>query len=462
MIKIPIEILREYDIRGQVPGQLSPLIVRRLGQAFGNHVLKAGGCQVVVGRDGRLSSPELETALVEGLTSGGVNVTRIGLGPTPMLYFGSAIMHADGGIMLTGSHNPADYNGMKMIMGGNPFFGEDIQDLARLAMTDDLVACPPGSVSDLSILELYLEGLLAEAVGGRPLRVIWDCGNGAAGAVVPHLVERLPGQHTILFGDVDGRFPNHHPDPTEPHNLVDLRRAILAQGADIGLAFDGDADRLGVLDSTGRIIWADQILLLFAQDILSQHPGAPIIADVKTSRLLFDGVSAAGGHPVMYRTGHSLIKSKMREISAPLAGEMSGHIFFADRWFGFDDALYASMRLLRLIAGAEPGWLERQVDAFPTMWNTPEIRISCSDERKFDVISSLKEILLRDGIAFNDIDGVRVENHQGWWLLRASNTQPVLVARCEGRSRGELEAQKSQLLNYMESLGLSAKDLATI
>jgi len=454
-VSIPSGILRSYDIRGTVPNQLSAAVVKQLGRAFGTRVVRAGGQRVSVGRDGRLSSPMLEEALVEGLAACGLTVERIGLGPTPMLYYADAVNRTDGAIMLTGSHNPADYNGMKIVLGGKPFYGDDIQDLRRIIVENDYAPAATGAIHTVSVTEDYIDRLAAELQDMRPLNVVWDCGNGAAGEVVQCLTNRLPGRHTVLFGEIDGRFPNHHPDPTEPHNLVDLQRAVAAQQADLGIAFDGDGDRIGVVDARNRIAWGDQILLLFAREVLAQQPGAPIIADVKASQVLFDGVAAAGGIPVMYRTGHSLIKSKMKEIGAPLAGEMSGHIFFADRYYGFDDALYAAVRLLRLVSEGAPGWLAEQIDALPKVWNTPELRIDCADDRKFVVVDMLKDHLRAKGVSFNETDGVRADTAAGWWLLRASNTQPILVARCEAQSEAGLKAVGRDLQNWLSVFGIN-------
>lgn len=454
-VVIPSEILRNYDIRGVVPSQLSPAVVYQLGRAFGTRVIRSGGRRVSVGRDGRLSSITLEAALVKGLAACGLVVERIGLGPTPMLYYADAVNGTDGAVMLTGSHNPADYNGMKIVLGGKPFYGDDIQDLQRIASRCDYVPEAEGVVRDTGVLEAYVERLISELAGMRPLSVAWDCGNGAAGEVVQRLTAGLPGRHTVLFGDIDGRFPNHHPDPTEPHNLVDLQRAVAAQQADLGIAFDGDGDRIGVVDAGNRIVWGDQLLLLFAREILARRPGASIIADVKSSQVLFDGVAAAGGRPVMYRTGHSLIKTKMKELDAPLAGEMSGHIFFADGWYGFDDALYAAVRLLRLVSDGAPGWLAAQIDALPKIWNTPELRIDCPDEEKFSRIVALKEALQEKGVAYNDVDGVRVGDAAGWWLLRASNTTPILVARCEAQTESGLAKAQEELQRWLAVIGMS-------
>jgi len=440
-------ILREYDIRGIVGQTLFAADAFHIGKAFGTKVRRAGGTVVCVGWDGRLSSPELAAALVEGLAATGCTVRRIGRGPTPMLYFAAKVRDADGGIMVTGSHNPPDHNGFKMVFGNKPFFGAGIQEIGRLARAGDFDT-GAGKVLDDQVAPEYVRKLADGYDGKRPLTVVWDCGNGAAGEVLAELVRDLPGRHVVLFGDIDGRFPNHHPDPTEPHNLKDLQDAVLFERADIGIAFDGDADRIGVVDNEGGILYGDQILVILAEDVLKDHPGASIIADVKASKVFFDEVARMGGNPVMGRTGHSLIKTMMAELKAPLAGEMSGHIFFADRWYGFDDALYAAVRLLGLVARWERETLAHRRERLPHMVNTPEMRFDCPEERKFKVVAEVKARLAAEGAKVNAIDGVRVDTDDGWWLLRASNTQAVLVARCEAvnveglkRLRATLEAQ---------------------
>lgn len=449
------QILREYDIRGVVPDELSQDVAYTVGRAFGTLVARAGGAAVNVGRDGRMSSPDIEAGLVRGLSDCGLQVNLTGLGPTPMLYFaGTTPGGADHGVMITGSHNPADFNGFKMVFNGRPFFAEQIRLLGDLAARQDFHQTSPGPIRALPMQDGYVARLLDEMPAGRMLKVVWDCGNGATGDVVRALVGHLPGRHTVLFPDIDGCFPNHHPDPTEPHNLVDLQKAVADEGADVGLAFDGDGDRLGAVDSRGRIIWGDQLLMLFAEDVLATTPGATVIADVKSSETLFRGVAAAGGQPMMYRTGHSHIKAKMAETGALLAGEMSGHFFFADRWYGFDDALYAALRLLRLVAAREDGWLASRIDRMPAVVNTPELRIDCPDARKFDVVADVRRRLDHDGIAYSAVDGVRVSRFGGWWLLRASNTQPVLVARCEAPDETALAQLKTELCRYVQDAGL--------
>ncbi|MBI3445426.1 MAG: phosphomannomutase/phosphoglucomutase [Magnetospirillum sp.] len=441
-------ILREYDIRGIVGETLFAADAKAIGQAFGTRIRRNGGHVVCIGWDGRLSSPEMAEALTEGLIAAGCSVRRIGRGPTPMLYFAAKIRDADGGIMVTGSHNPPNHNGFKMVLAGKPFFGADILSLGTIAAAGDFVTGEGHAVDD-SVFEEYVSRLEADYDGIRPLKVVWDCGNGATGEVLHALVKRLPGTHKVLYGEIDGRFPNHHPDPTEPHNLVALQDNVLAEGAHLGIAFDGDGDRIGVVDGEGRILYGDQILVILAEDLLKTLPGATIIADVKASRVFFDEVKRMGGNAVMGRTGHSLIKTQMAETGAPLAGEMSGHIFFADRYYGFDDALYAAIRLMGIVARWDRQSLGQRRDHLPHMVNTPELRFDCPEERKFAVVAEVKARLEAEGAAFNAIDGVRVDTPDGWWLLRASNTQAVLVARCEAASAEGLKRLRTALAGQL-------------
>ncbi|GBD55652.1 phosphoglucomutase/phosphomannomutase PgmG [Gluconobacter wancherniae] len=451
--------LREYDIRGVVGKTLSSKDAFAIGRTFASLVLRSGGRRVVVGYDGRLSSPELEAALVSGAVQSGAEVVRIGCGPTPMLYFASIVTAADGAIMVTGSHNPPEYNGFKMMLGGKPFYGDQIRELGRLAAIGDVVPEAVGSSELIDISGDYVDRLLQDYDGSRPLRVVWDNGNSAAGDVLSRLVCKLPGEHTVLFGEVDGSFPNHHPDPTVPTNLEALIAEVKTQGADLGIAFDGDADRIGIVDDKGQIFWGDQILILLARDVLKSRPGATIIADVKTSQMVFDEIGRAGGMPLMWRTGHSLIKSKMVETGAPLAGEMSGHIFFADKWFGFDDALYAAIRVLGIVSRLS-GSLSQMRDALPQMVNTPELRFDCADTRKFEVIEEVAGRLEKVRADVSKIDGVRVNTVDGWWLLRASNTQAVLVARAESRTEEGLERLKFALASQLQESGLATPDFS--
>jgi phosphomannomutase len=452
--------LREYDIRGIVGRTLNPEDAFAIGRCFGSIVARAGGHVVAVGYDGRLSSPMLEAELVKGLRASGMEVVRIGCGPTPMLYFTATTLPADGAIMVTGSHNPPDYNGFKMMIGRKPFYGEQIRLIGTMAASGDVVPEQAGSERRLDISDAYADRLAQDWDGGdRALNVVWDCGNGAAGDVLAKLVARLPGTHTILNGTIDGTFPAHHPDPTVPKNLEQIIAEVRARKADLGIAFDGDADRIGVVDGTGTMLFGDQLLVVLARDVLKQHPGAMIIADVKASQVLFDEIGRAGGAPLMWKTGHSLIKAKMAETGSPLAGEMSGHIFFADRWYGFDDALYAAVRLLGILARSDTSLAEMRA-ALPQVINTPELRFNCDDLRKFSVITEVAARLRREGATLSDTDGVRVQTDDGWWLLRASNTQAVLVARAEARDETGLERLKSILVRHLEASGLEAPDFS--
>jgi phosphomannomutase len=451
-------VLREYDIRGIIGETLGPDDARAIGRGFATLLRRAGGTRVAVGYDGRVSSPMLEHALVEGLTASGCDVVRIGMGPTPMLYYAEASDEAvDGGIQITGSHNPANYNGFKMVFQGRPFFGEDIQAIGRLAAAGEW-SDGTGTVETREVLEDYverlllgLEGVPAERLAG--LRVGWDAGNGAAGPALELLAARLPGEHFTLYTEVDGNFPNHHPDPTVPENLEDLRRLVAEKNLDFGIAFDGDGDRIGAIDGEGRIVWGDQLLMIYAEDLLARLPGATVIADVKASRALFERVAELGGKPLMWKTGHSLIKSKMKETHAPLAGEMSGHVFFADEYYGYDDALYAAVRLIAASARLGKSVTELR-GAMPAVINTPEMRFQVDESRKFAAIEEVKRRLADTDAEVNATDGVRVTTPDGWWLLRASNTQDVLVARAESDSREGLDRLLGQIDEQLAASGL--------
>ncbi|HVI51854.1 MAG TPA: phosphomannomutase/phosphoglucomutase [Candidatus Sulfotelmatobacter sp.] len=441
-------ILREYDIRGTVGKTLFAADAKAIGRSFGTLVLDAGGRTVCVGRDGRLSSPELEEALLRGLSNCGLTVRRIGLGPSPLLYFACRHLDADAGIMVTGSHNPPDHNGFKMLLKGKPFFAEQISRLGRLAAAGETrrLDIIPGQVIETPLQNAYIARLLQDFRPGRDLSIVWDAGNGAAGEAMEMLAARLPGRHILLNSVIDGHFPAHHPDPTQPENMEQLRRTVLAERADFGIAFDGDGDRIGLVDGDGHILWGDQMLMLLAEEVLAEHPGAVILADIKSSQALFDRIAALGGQAGMCPTGHSVIKSRLSETGALLAGEMSGHLFFADRYFGYDDALYAAVRILSMVAR----WpldqtLARRHAALPRLHSTPELRIPCADEEKHSKVSALKARLAAEGADVIDIDGVRVVGDDGWWLLRASNTQPCLVARCESATPEGLERLKRQL-----------------
>ena len=443
--------LREYDIRGIVGKTLGMEDAKAIGRTFGTMIKRAGGARVATGYDGRVSSPMLEAGLIEGLNEAGVDAVSVGQGPTPMLYYAAATLDVDGGIMVTGSHNPPDYNGFKMVFQGRPFFGEDIQRLGRMSAAGDWED-GIGDQSAVDIIDEYVDRLLKDYDGGA-FRIAWDAGNGAAGPAVEKLTARLPGEHVLLYTDVDGDFPNHHPDPTEEKNLVDLRRVVKEQGLDFGIAFDGDGDRIGAIDGEGRIVWGDQLLSILAEPVLKQEPGATIIADVKASQALYDRITELGGKPLMWKTGHSLIKSKMKETHAPLAGEMSGHIFFAQDYYGFDDALYAAVRLLRAVRTLG-GSLTALKTAMPAMVNTPEMRFQVSEERKFAVVEEVLDRLRDEGATVNETDGARVNTPDGWWLLRASNTQDVLVARAEARDEAGLARLMDQINAQLAASGL--------
>jgi phosphomannomutase len=444
--------LREYDIRGVVGETLGPDDAEAVGRTFGTIVRRDGGKRVAVGRDGRDSSPELEARLVEGLTKSGCDVVRIGLGPTAMLYYAEAELDVDAGIQITGSHNPADYNGFKMVLRHGGFSGPRIQELGRMAEAGDWEE-GAGSVSDETVMDRYVDRLLAD-FEGKPFRIGWDAGNGSGGPVVERLVKRLPGEHHTLYTEVDGRFPNHHPDPTVEANLEDLKRLVLREGLDFGIALDGDADRIGVVDGEGRALWGDQLLAILAEPLLEDLPGSTIIADVKASQALFDRVAQLGGTPLMWKTGHSHIKLKLKETAAPLAGEMSGHIFFAHRWYGFDDGIYAGLRLIEAV-GRLGGSLTALKDAMPAMVNTPELRFQVDETRKFAVVDEVLDRLEQEGAKVDRTDGARVSTEDGWWLLRASNTQDVLVARAEGKDEAAVERLLAQIDAQLARSGIT-------
>ena len=443
--------LREYDIRGIVGEALGPADATAIGRGFATRVRRAGGTRVAVGYDGRLSSPDLERALIEGLIAGGVDVVRIGMGPTPMLYYAEAILEVDGGIQITGSHNPGNYNGFKMVLQHLPFFGDDIQDLGRLAEAGDWEE-GAGTVTNADIIDEYVGRLLAGYAGGA-YRIGWDTGNGAAGPVIEKLVKLLPGEHHLLFTEVDGNFPNHHPDPTEEKNLADLKKLVADKQLDFGFAFDGDGDRIGAIDGLGRVIWGDQLLSILAEPVLKELPGSTIIADVKASQALYDRIAELGGKPLMWKSGHSLIKTKMKETHAPLAGEMSGHIFFAHDYYGFDDAQYAAVRLIRAVHMIGKSMTEIR-GAMPAMVNTPEMRFQVDESRKFAVIDEVLDRLETEGADVNRTDGARVNTPDGWWLLRASNTQDVLVARAEAKDQAGLDRLMAMIDAQLAASGL--------
>jgi phosphomannomutase len=444
-------ILREYDIRGIVGDTLTEADAYALGRTYAGKAHSEGARTIAVGRDGRTHSGMLEAELIRGLTEGGMNVMQIGMGPSPMLYFATHYLDVDGGIQVTGSHNPADYNGFKLLLKGRSLFGAEIQEIGQRAASGHWHE-GSGTVEEVDIREAYVERLLQD-FSGQAFRIGWDAGNGAAGPILDMLVERLPGQHHVIFSQVDGRFPNHHPDPTVEANLADLKALVAREQCDFGIAFDGDGDRIGAVDGEGRVIWGDQLMLILAEPVLREQPGATIIADVKASQVLFDGIARLGGEPLMWKTGHSLIKSKMKETGAPLAGEMSGHIFFKHRWYGFDDALYAAVRLIEAVS-ASGKTLTEIMDAMPKSVATPELRFPVDEARKFGIVDEVRDRLSAEGAKVDATDGVRVSTADGWWLLRASNTQDVLVARAEAKDEAGVERLVAKIDDQLAKSGV--------
>jgi len=435
-------IFREYDIRGIAETELLNADVADLGRALGTYLLRHGGPRINLGRDCRLSSPRLHDALLEGLLATGCEVTDIGVVPTPLLYFSAAHLEADGGVMITGSHNPSEFNGFKTVCGSGSLHGEAIQEVRRLMEARDF-ASGHGTQHSMDVIPAYLDELSPQFEFSRRIKVVLDAGNGTAGPVIHQLLKRLNVEVTELFFEMDGGFPNHHPDPTVPANLQDLQDAVHAQKADLGIAFDGDADRIGAVDENGEVIYGDLLLLIYGREILTRKPGATIIGEVKCSQLLYDELKRLGGNPIMYKTGHSLIKAKMKQEHAELAGEMSGHMFFADRYLGYDDALYAACRLIEIVAkSGQP--LSAQLAGLPKLLSTPEIRVDCPDETKFAVVARVAEQFRKTHNVI-DVDGIRVLFGEGWGLLRASNTQPVLVMRFEAASEGLLARYQAEV-----------------
>ena len=449
-------ILREYDVRGIVGEHLHNQDAFTLGCAFGTKVIRDGGKHVCVAYDGRASSPDFATALIAGLTSTGVNVENAGVGPTPMLYFAVKDRNADGGIMITGSHNPSEYNGFKMTLQKTPFYGASIQELGKLAEAGDFEQ-GAGTETIIDIQDEYVARLLKDLKPAtRELNIVWDNGNGAAGEILRRLTAKLPGKHILMYDEIDGNFPNHHPDPTVDENLQDLIKAVKDNGFDLGIAFDGDGDRIGTVDEKGTILRCDALMTIYAKDVLSRNPGAAIIGDVKCSQVMFDEIARLGGKPIMWNTGHSLVKAKMVEEDSPLAGELSGHIFFKDGYYGFDDALYCSVRLMNAITETDAPFSSLSAH-LPQLFNTPETRITVDESNKFkivpQIIKNLKEHESAD-FAINDIDGIRVTTPEGWWLIRPSNTQDVLVSRVEAQTEQGLTDLKKMVEDAVAKVGL--------
>ena len=454
-MRVPGHIFREYDIRGVVATDLTAEFVEGLGRAIGTTLRRQGLSKIAVGRDVRASGERLFADLSRGLLCTGCDVVDFGRLPTPVLYHGVATGGEAAGVAITGSHNPPEFNGFKLVVGSGSFYGRDIQALRELMQHDDFER-GAGRLTAREVIEPYVRELAAQARIPRRVRFAYDPGNGAASLLCRQLFAAVGQDPVALFDEPDGSFPNHHPDPTQPENMQDLRRAVLAQGLELGIAYDGDADRIGVVDDRGEILWGDQLLILYARDLLSRKPGSQVIFDVKCSQTLPDAIERAGGRPLIWKTGHSLIKSKMKETGALLAGEMSGHMFFGEDYYGFDDAILATLRLLSIVARDERP-LSRQLADVPRMAATPELRIDCPDEQKFEVVEIVKRELA-DAYSIVDIDGVRVLFERGWGLVRASNTQPALVMRVEAQSasdrdeyQGRLEASVARARRRVES-----------
>jgi len=441
--------IRPFDIRGAYGRDLDEKDARVLGLAYATLAVAEGRQRIAVGRDGRLSSPAMEEALIRGLVEGGVAVTRIGLGPTPQVAFAVRHLHLDGGVMVTASHNPPGDTGFKLFLGERRIHGRALERLARGGGTE----ASGGSVRDVSVAEQYVDELARVGQGGRPLHVAWDCGSGATGEMLARLVKRLPGRHHVMNAEIDGRFPAHHPDPAVAANMRDLQAAVVENQCDLGVAFDGDGDRIGVVDSSGAIIFSDHLLLLLATDILAHNPGATVVGDVKCSRALFDGVRGLGGRAVLAPSGYVPVREMMRDEGALLGGELSGHIFYADDWDGTDDALYVAMRLLKVLSGRETTLLDFRA-SLPAFVATPEYRISCSDSRKDEIVREVSERLERSGAKVDKSDGLRVETMDGWWLLRASNTEARITCRSEAFTEEGLARLMDALRHQLRASGV--------
>jgi len=448
-------IFREYDIRGRVPEELNGETAYRLGHCFGAYYQSFGAKRISLGRDCRLSSPELRQGVMEGMMDAGIDVKDVGMVPTPLLYFSLHHLDVDGGIQITGSHNPPEYNGFKICLGKTTIYGEEIQKVRRIGESGSFPE-GKGSVEAKEVIQPYCEEILKRIRCGQVARkVVLDAGNGVAGLVAPELYGRMGIEVEKLFCEPDGRFPNHHPDPTLPENLKHLIQKVSDTSADLGIAFDGDADRIGVVDRKGKILWGDQLMILFSRDLLKRHPGAKIIGEVKCSQALYDDIRKNGGVPIMWKAGHSLIKGKMKEEGALLAGEMSGHLFFAERYFGYDDAIYAGARLLEILT-TEDKEIEELLAGLPTLVSTPEIRIDCPDDQKFQIVDDLASEFKRQYQVI-DVDGARVVFKDGWGLIRASNTQPVLVLRFEAEDQKTLQKIQKIFMDKLAKKGLKLK-----
>ena len=454
-MQLTASIFKAYDIRGVVPSTIDAAVAESLGRAFGTVAMREGQTKVAVGRDGRLSGPDLSAALMRGLAATGVEVIDIGMATTPMLYFAANTLCASG-IQVTGSHNPKDYNGFKMVMAGRAIYGDEIQNLHRMMAADSCELRAGGSIRTVDVLPAYQARIVSGIKLSRPMKIVVDCGNGIAGASAPGILRAIGCEVTELFSEVDGNFPNHHPDPSKPENLRDVMAALKAGDAELGLAFDGDGDRLGIVTKEGNTIYPDRQMMLFARDVLKRSPGGTIVFDVKCSQRLAPAIEAAGGVPMMFKTGHSLIKAKMKEIDSPLGGEMSGHIFFKERWYGFDDGTYAGCRLLEILSQSPDG--NAVLNALPTSFSTPELNVKCAEGQAHQLVEQLVAGFKMSAPAkLTTIDGLRVDWPDGFGLIRASNTTPVLVLRFEGHTPEALSRIKSDMMALLHSVLPGAK-----
>ncbi|MDM7202895.1 MAG: phosphomannomutase/phosphoglucomutase [Thermodesulfobacteriaceae bacterium] len=450
-MKVSPYIFREYDIRGKVGEDFTEEVVYYIGKAYGTLIKRRGERKIVCGRDGRLSGQSLQEALIKGILSTGVDVVDIGITPTPVMYFALFFWeNIGGGIQVTGSHNPPEFNGLKICVGKETIYGIEIQGIREMIEKEDFEK-GEGSYENKDILKTYIKYLEENIKLKRPLRIAIDPGNGVCALTAPEIFQRLGCEVECLFCEVDGTFPNHHPDPVVPENLKYLRETVLEKKLEVGFGYDGDGDRIGVIDEKGNILWGDELLIIFAKELLKVHPSAKIIGEVKCSRVMYEEIAKLGGQPIMWKTGHSLIKRKMKEEDALLAGEMSGHIFFADKWFGFDDGVYASLRLSEILSQSEKP-LSTYLEGLPKLIATPEIRTPCPDEIKFAVVKEMVNKFKEEGYKVIDVDGARIEFKEGWALVRASNTQPVLVLRFEAESEEFLSKLKDKIYSTMESL----------
>ncbi len=456
MPTINSNIFREYDIRGIVGKDLTPETVEIIGRAFGTMIRTKGKKIVAIGRDARNSSKPFSQALIRGLLSTGCSCVDFGMVPTPVFYFGVITKNLDGGVMITGSHNPPEFNGFKIMIEGETLYGENIKEIEKIIQKERFFEESTGSLSSYPIIKEYIDFVTSNIKIKRKLKIVVDAGNGVGGFVASAIYKELGNEIFELYCDPDGNFPNHHPDPTIPEFLSDLIEKVKIEGADLGIAFDGDADRIGLVDNRGKILWGDQIMIILSREILKDAPGTKIIGEVKSSKLLYDEIERLGGIPIMWKTGHSLIKKKIKEEKALLAGEMSGHIFFADRYFGFDDAIYAGARIIEILSNSDKP-LSEMLDDLPKTYVSPEIRVSSSDDLKFKVVEEVKKHY--KDFPMIDVDGVRVDFEDGWALVRASNTQPVLVLRFEGFTQEALSRIKNEVERVVQDCKRRVGDL---